>query len=409
MNAKLNEYARLLVEVGINIQKGQRLVITCPTEWAEFGRACAKIAYENGCKEVVMRWTDEQTSRLRLLYGEDSIFDEVPEYIVRFFTDYAKEGAARLVLNSGDPMAFAGVDMDRLSRSQKSEMLALREYRELAFKNIAQWSIGCLVSPAWAKTVYPDLDEAEAIDRLWDDIFMAVRVKGDNKAVEAWQQHIDNLKLRCDWLNSLHLKYLHYKSGIGTDFTLRLAEDNVWCGGGDTTTGGVYFMPNMPTEEIFSAPHTHGSSGVIVASMPLCYGGSMIENIRMTVEDGRIVSATATAGEQLLNELLNTDEGASRFGEVALVPFDSPISNTGTLFYKTLFDENAYCHFAFGKAYPDTVAGGGGMSNEELKAHGVNNSAVHVDFMVGTADLEITGFDAEGRGTPIFRNGGFTK
>lgn len=407
MNAKLQEYARLLVEVGINIKKGQKLVIACPVDHAEFARLCAAIAYENGCAEVIMNWVDDDLTRQKFLHAEDATFDTVPQWRVDFYTDYAKEKAGFLHLISDDPENLLGVDADKILRSHKSQGEALKEYRELRNKNISPWCIGALAAPKWAKLVFPEMEEQAAVEALWDKIFMAVRVKGDGSAVEAWRAHSKKLRDRMKILNDYNFKSLHYKNSLGTDLVVELAHNHVWEAGGDTTADGQFYMPNMPTEEIFTANKRDGINGVIYASMPLCRDGNVMDGLRFVMKDGKIVEASATKGEDVLKNAISVDEGASYFGEVALVPYDSPISNSKTLFYETLYDENASCHFAFGRAYPTTVKGGIDMNKDELKAAGLNDSITHVDFMVGTADLSITGLTHDGKEIPVFIDGNF--
>ncbi|MDO4543944.1 MAG: aminopeptidase [Clostridia bacterium] len=407
MEKKLQEYARLLVEVGINIKKGQKLIIACPVDHAPFARMCAKYAYEMGCSEVIMNWTDDNLTRQKYLMAEDSVFDTVPEWRVRFYTDYAKEKAAFLHLISDDPENLLGVDANRILRSHKSSGEALKEYRDIRNKNINPWSIGALASEKWAKKVFPDLDEKAAVAALWEKIFMAVRIKGDGTAVEAWHEHSKKLRERMKILNDYNFKSLHYKNELGTDLVVELAHNHIWEAGGDTTADGQFYMPNMPTEEIFTANKRDGINGVIYASMPLCRDGNVIDGIRFVMKDGKIVEASATQGEEILKNLISVDEGASYFGEVALVPYDSPISNSKTLYYETLFDENASCHFAFGRAYATTVKGGIEMDKEQLKAAGLNDSITHVDFMVGTKDLSIVGLTHDGKEITVFEDGNF--
>lgn len=407
MNAKLQEYARLMVEVGINIQKGQRLIIFCPVEHAEFARECARVAYEMGSKEVVLNWMDEQLVRLKYLNADEGVFSEFPKWRVDFYTDYAKEGAAFLHLRSDDPESLLGVDPNRILTAQKTSGNALREYRELRNKNCSPWSIGALSSPKWAKIVFPELSEAEAVEALWEKIFMAVRIKGDGTAVEAWKAHSKNLRERMKKMNDYNFKSLHYTNSLGTDLVVELAENHVWEAGGDTTAAGQFYMPNIPTEEIFTANKRDGINGVVYASMPLCRDGNVMDGLRFLIKDGRIVEATAKKGEEQLINAIDVDEGARYFGEVALVPYDSPISNSKTLYYETLYDENASCHFAFGRAYANTVKGGLDMTKEELKAAGLNDSMTHVDFMVGTSDLSIIGITHDGKKIPVFVDGNF--
>ena len=404
---KLKEYADLLVRVGVNVQKGQDLVITSQVDQAPFARLCVQAAYEAGARSVDMAWSDDAIARMTYLNADESVFDVIPEYRIRFNTDYAEGGACFLHLVSSDPENLKGVDPSRLERAHRAYGKYMRRYRELGMASAFPWSIGALASPAWAKRVFPDLEEREAVAALWEKIFMAVRVTGDGTAVEKWRQHQENLQRHVDILNGYAFDRLHYYNALGSDFTVGLCKGHIWCAGGEKTPKGQFFMPNMPTEEIFTAPDRNRCDGVICAALPLSKDGNVIRDIRFVVKAGKIVEATASANEELLRKSIAVDEGASRFGEVALVPYDSPISNSKTLFYNTLFDENVACHLAFGEAYPTTVEGALDMSEEERLSAGLNSSITHVDFMVGTADLSIDGYTADGRCVPVFRDGNF--
>ena len=404
---KLKEYAELLVRVGVNVQKGQDLVITSQVDQASFARLCVQAAYEAGARAVDMAWSDDAIARMTYLNADESVFDVIPEYRIRFNTDYAEGGACFLHLISSDPENLKGVDPSRLERAHRAYGKYMKRYRELGMASAFPWSIGALASPAWAKRVFPDLPEAEAVAALGGKIFMAVRITGDGTAVEKWRQHQENLQRHVEILNGYAFDRLHYHNALGSDFTVGLCKGHIWCAGGEKTPKGQFFMPNMPTEEIFTAPDRNRCDGVICAALPLSKDGNVIRDIRFVVKEGKIVEATASANEELLRKSIAVDEGASRFGEVALVPYDSPISNSKTLFYNTLFDENAACHLAFGEAYPTTVEGALDMSEEERLSAGLNKSITHVDFMVGTADLSIDGYTADGRCVPVFRDGNF--
>ena len=406
MNEKLREYARLLVRVGLNIQPGQRMIISSPVECAAFARLCAAEAYEAQCKEVVMNWTDDAMTRMKYQNAAEEIFDEVPLWRRHFFNDHALEGAAYLAISATDPENLKGVDSQRMIRAQRASGKALKDFDRLQMCGGFPWCIASIPIPSWAVRVFPDMDEAEAVSALWDAIFQAVRITGDGKAVERWHEHLDTLQKRLETLNALKLQSLHYTNALGTDLTVELPEGHVWESGGDVTLNGQTYIANIPTEEIFTAPLKTGANGVIMGSMPLVHDGNTIENFRFVVENGKIVEAAARLGEQVLQAAISVDEGAAYFGEVALVPYDSPISNQGLLFYNTLFDENAACHIAFGEAYP-CLEGGHKMSKDELKARGLNDSITHVDFMIGTPDLSITGKTRDGREVPIFINGNF--
>ena len=406
MNEKLREYARLLVRVGLNVQPGQRMIISSPVECAAFARLCAAEAYEAQCKEVVMNWTDDAMTRMKYQNAAEEIFDEVPLWRRHFFNDHALEGAAYLAISATDPENLKGVDSQRMIRAQRASGKALKDFDRLQMCGGFPWCIASIPIPSWAARVFPNMDEAEAVSALWDAIFQAVRITGDGKAVERWHKHLETLQKRLETLNALKLQSLHYTNALGTDLTVELPEGHVWESGGDVTLNGQTYIANIPTEEIFTAPLKTGANGVIMGSMPLVHDGNTIENFRFVVENGKIVEATARLGEQVLQAAISVDEGAAYFGEVALVPYDSPISNQGLLFYNTLFDENAACHIAFGEAYP-CLEGGQKMSKDELKARGLNDSITHVDFMIGTPDLSITGKTRDGREVPIFINGNF--
>ena len=408
MEEKLREYARLLVEIGVNVQRGQTLVISSPVDCAPFTRLCVESAYAVGAREVVVRWGDDAIARERYLHAADELFDSVPEWHKVMMNGLSEQGAAFLSIIGNDPEAFLGVDPDRLLRTRRATGRELAPFRSRLMSNRNAWSIGAIPVPSWARKVFPDCAEDEAMDRLWEAIFRSVRISGRGDAVERWHEHVETLRARLDKLNAWHFEKLHYRSGLGTDLTIRLPKEHLWAGGSSETAEGQRFIANMPTEEIFTAPLRDGIDGVVCAAMPLVHDGNVIEGIRFTVRDGRIVEAHADRGEEILRSAISVDEGASRFGEVALVPYDSPIRNQEILFYDTLFDENAACHLAFGDAYPECVRGGADMSEEELAAAGLNHSDTHVDFMIGTRDLSIVGTTAAGEEIELFRDGNFT-
>ena len=408
MEEKLQEYARLLVRVGLNVQRGQTLVISSPVECAYFARLCAAEAYAVGCKEVVMNWHDDALGRMKYLYADDAVFDDVPLWRRHFFNDYAQEGAAYLAISASDPENLKGVDGSRIIRAQQASGKALKEFDRLQMCSGFPWCIASIPIPSWAKTVFPDDGEERAMERLWDAIFRAVRISGDGKAVEKWQAHLKTLHARMEKLNALKFKSLHYTNALGTDLTVELPEGHIWEAGNDVTLSGQEYIANIPTEELFTSPLKTGVNGVVYASLPLVHDGNIIDGFHFVVKDGKIVEARARQGEETLQAAIAVDEGASYFGEVALVPYDSPISNQKILFYNTLFDENAACHIAFGEAYP-CLEGGQKMSKEELKARGLNDSITHVDFMVGTPDLRIVGTTNDGREIPVFENGNFAQ
>lgn len=405
-NDRQKQYARLLIEVGLNIQQGQPLVISCPVDCAPFARLCAEAAYDAGASNVELEWRDDALTRLRYLRAADAVFDVCPPWRQSFRVENVRAGAAFLSIHAEDPAVLAGVEPGRIQRAARAAGEALREFREATMQNRVQWCVASIPVPVWARAVFPDLPEAEAVALLWERIFDAVRIREGGDAVAEWRAHIDRLTYYRDRLNELHLKALHYRNGLGTDLTVELPEGHFWAAGEEKTQGGVPFVANMPTEEVFTAPRRDGVNGRAVASMPLVLDGNVVRGFALTFENGRIVRVEAEEGQEVLEHAIAVDEGAAYLGEAALVPFDSPISNTKTLFYNTLFDENASCHLAFGSAYP-CIEGGGGMSEEERLKHGLNVSITHEDFMIGTDDLSITGIRADGSEIPVFVNGNF--
>ena len=406
MEAKLREYAALLIKVGLNVQEGQTLVISSPVECAPFARMCASAAYDVGCREVVMNWHDDVMAREKYLRADGAIFDEVPQWRQHFFNDYANAGAAYLAIAAEDPENFKGVDPDRLVRAQRASGKALKDFYRLQMSSGFPWCIASIPIPSWATRVFPELPAAEAVEKLWDAIFHTMRIDGDGQSARRWQQHIKRLEERKEKLNSLRFKTLHYTNSLGTDLTVELPEGHIWESGDDVTQAGQTFVANMPTEEIFTAPLRNGINGVVYSAMPLVNDGNIIDGFHFVVKDGKIVEAHAEQGEEFLKAAISIDEGASYFGEVALVPYDSPISNMNLLFYNTLFDENAACHMAFGEAYP-CIEGGRDMDKEQLKEKGLNDSDTHVDFMIGTKDLKIVGTTWDGKEIPVFLDGNF--
>ncbi|EOD01216.1 aminopeptidase [Caldisalinibacter kiritimatiensis] len=404
--ALLEKYARLIVKTGVNIQKGQILVVRSPITCADFTRTKAKVAYEEGAKDVVVDWSDELLSKIRYIQAPEEVFEEFPEWKKEFYMHYMKEGAAFISIAASDPELMKDVDPERIAKVQKVSSVALKEYRESLMSNKNVWCVASVPTKAWAKKVFPEVSEEEAVQKLWDAIFKAVRVDKEDP-VAAWEEHKENLKKSLDFLNSNKFKYLHYKNSLGTDLKVELPEKHLWVGGSEFTPEGVEFMANMPTEEVFTLPKKTGVNGTVFSSKPLNYNGNLIDNFSLTFKDGEIVDFSAEKGYDTLKKLIETDEGSKYLGEVALVPHDSPISNTNILFYNTLFDENASCHFAIGKAYPVCVQNSENMTKEELEKVGVNDSLTHVDFMIGTEDLEIIGITADGQEVPVFKNGNF--
>ena len=405
-NNLLEKYARLIVKTGINIQKNQTLVIFSPIECASFTRMVAQQAYEEGARDVVISWKDELSSKIRYIHGPEEIFEEFPGWQKEFYLTYVHQGAAFLTISASDPELMKDVNPERIAKSRKASNIALEEYRERLMSNKNTWCVISIPTEAWANKVFPELTTEMAVEKLWEAIFKTVRVDQEDP-VAAWETHKDSLKERMNFLNSKDLRLLHFKSTLGTDLKVELPAQHIWLGGSDYTPGGVEFIANMPTEEVFTLPKKTGVNGKVVSSKPLNYNGNLIEEFSLTFQEGRVVDFTAKKGYETLKSLLETDEGAKYLGEVALVPYDSPISNANILFYNTLFDENASCHLALGKAYPVCMENAENMSKEESMALGMNDSLVHEDFMIGTEDLEIIGVTASGEEVDIFKKGNF--
>ncbi|SHE85704.1 aminopeptidase [Clostridium fallax] len=405
MNSEmLEKYATLAVKTGVNIQKNQTLVLRTPIECADFARIIANKAYDLGAKEVVVLWSDEKLSKITYLKGADEIFDSMPKWQVDSLVSYAREGAAFLSIFASDPELMKDVDPKRIARASKSRSIALKEFYERTMTNKNSWSIVAIPTIGWATKVFPNLTKDEAVEKLWDAIFKIVRVDKMDP-VKAWEEHTNNLKEKMDFLNSKSFKRLHYKNSKGTNLTIELPEGHIWAGGAEKTQDGIEFIANIPTEEVFTLPKKTGVNGVVHSSKPLNYNGNLIDNFSLTFKDGKVCDFTAEKGYDTLKHLIETDEGSHYLGEVALVPYHSPISLSGIIFFNTLFDENASCHLALGKAYAACIKNGENYTEKELDKLGVNNSLTHVDFMVGTKDLNILGETKDGEKCQIFLNG----
>jgi len=403
---KLKKYAQLLVYSGGNVQKGQPVIIGASVNDAVFARMVMDTAYDAGASEVTIDWNDDQTARAKFLRASDEIFDVYPEWRVNKFKYQDDNGAVYLHIDSSDPDFLAGVNPDRLRRFTKVSREATKEHSNLTMSSTIRWSIAAVPSAAWAKKVFPNLGEADAIEKLWEYILKAARADGEDP-IKDWENHNKNFSKRVKYLNEQNFTSLHFTTGLGSDFTLGLVDNHVWEGGGDADKKGIPFFPNLPTEEIFTMPHRQKAEGRVVASMPLSYQGNLIENFEMTFKKGEVVDFKAEKNQETLANIIKMDEGSSRLGEVALVANSSPISQMKTLFYSTLFDENASAHLALGKAYPKNMQNGENLSTEELTKNGGNDSLIHVDFMFGTADMNVTGTKPNGEKIEFFKNGEF--
>lgn len=405
-NAMLKKYADLVIKAGINLQKGQILVISSPVECAYFVREIAQIAYKEGAKDVVINWYDDLFSRIRYLHAPEEVIGEFPQWRKEFYVSYARQGAAFLSIESEDPEAMKGVAPERIVKYSKAYQTAVKEYRDRLMSNKNSWCIAAIPSPVWAEKVFPELSEEKAVEKLWEEILKTVRADKEDP-VAAWEEHKNNIKKILEFMNTNSFKQLSYKNSLGTDLCIELPEGHIWMGGSDYTQDGIEFIANMPTEEVFTLPRKTGVNGRVVSTKPLSYNGNIIDKFSLVFKDGRIVDYTAEVGYDTLKSIIEIDEGSHYLGEVALVQNDSPISKSGILFLNTLFDENASCHLAIGKAYSPCLKNGGNMNDEELASIGVNNSLTHVDFMIGSEDMDITGITVDGKEIAIFRNGNF--
>ncbi|CAM3224580.1 aminopeptidase [Brevibacillus invocatus] len=399
----LDRYAELVVKVGIHVQKMQTLVVSAPVHAAGFVRTVVKKAYEAGAKHVYIDWTDDQITRLKYELAPEEAFEEYPLWRAKGWEEMAENGAAFLYLSSSNPDLLQGISPERMAKASKAASKAMETFRSYTRSDKVSWSIIAVPSPEWANTVFPDLPEDERVMALWNAIFSATRVDSPDP-VQAWNDHQKELNHRIEYLNQKQYKALFYDAP-GTNLSVALPDNHVWIGGGSVNQSGVSFMANMPTEEVFTAPKKDGVNGVVQSTKPLSYQGNLIEDFQLTFENGKIVQAVAKKGEATLKQLIATDEGSHFLGELALVPDQSPISQSNIIFFNTLFDENASNHLAIGNAYPTNLRDGITMSKEELEKHGLNTSMVHVDFMIGSNEMNIDGELADGTREPIFRKG----
>lgn len=405
--AKLKEYARLLVEVGLNLQPGQTPSIESDVEYAPLTRLCVAACYDRGAREVVVHYGDDVNTRETFLRADEAVFGEFPGYMKARFDWLLEQKAPRLSITGSDPELLKGVDPERIQARRKVSSRNTKAYFDALMASKFQWCVAAYPTLSWAEKAFPDKKGEAALDALWEAIFSVCRITGDGKAVDRWKENVATIARRAKTLNDCQFASLRYTNSLGTELTIRLPEHHVWAGGSERSAAGVEFMANIPTEEIFTAPRWDGVDGRVYAALPLALNGNLVKDFWLEFKAGRIVDVHAGEGEEVLRRAIDLDEGARYLGEVALVPYDSPIRNTGILFYETLFDENASCHLAFGRAYASCVRGGEDMSEEEKKAAGLNNSLTHVDFMVGTRDLSIVGTTHDGKEIPVFTEGNF--
>ena len=398
----LRQYARLIAVSGVNIQKGQEVFIAAELDQPEFVRMLTEECYRAGASRVVVDWSYQPLAKVHTRCRSVKNLSTLENWEEARWQHYADTLPCRIYLTSEDPDGLKGVNQEKLAKAQQAKYKVLRPYRD-RMENNYQWCIAAVPGVAWAKKLFPELSRGQAVEKLWEAILAASRV--DEDPVEAWKKHDQDLADRCAYLNSLQIRSLEYHSANGTDFRVGLMDQGIFCGGGDVSLQGIAFNPNIPTEEVFISPKRGEAEGVVVSTKPLSYQGQLIENFSIRFENGRAVEVHAEKNEELLRKMIAMDEGASYLGECALVPYDSPIQNSGLLFLNTLFDENAACHLALGRGYADTIRDFQNYTLEECRQMGLNDSMIHEDFMIGSADMSIDAHTRDGRTVPIFRNG----
>jgi aminopeptidase len=403
----LDRLAEAAVRIGLGLAPGQELVMTATFDAAPLARRITEQAYKAGASLVTTLFTDEGSSLLRFRYGSDTAFDTAASWLYEGMAQAFRKGAARLAIAGNDPGLLSQEDPDKVSRVNRAMSKAYRPALELIVRHDINWTIVACATPAWAATVFPALPQEEAMTRLWDAIFAASRAD-QSDPVAAWKAHDASLHARADRLNQKRFSALHFR-GPGTDLRVGLADDHLWLGGGTTAHNGHYCIPNIPTEEVFTTPHKDVTEGTVTSTKPLSYQGAMIEEISVRFQAGKIVEAHAAKGERVLQKMIETDEGARRLGEVALVPHSSPIASSGLLFMNTLFDENAACHIALGQAYSTCLKNGDSLTPEQLTARGANTSLIHVDWMIGSNRIDVDGIGADGHAEPVMRAGEWVK
>ncbi len=402
MKKILKEYARLLVEKGINVQKKQDVIIRAGLDQVEFVEEATRLCYKKGARKVTVEWQHQPLEKVQYKYCAEKVLSDIPEWEQKKYDYLADTLPAILYLESEDPNGLAGVDQKKVANVRKNRYPIVRAYRD-KIENKYQWCIAGVPGKAWAKKVFPDVSANIAEKKLWEAILYTSRADNSDP-VQAWEEHNADLKRRYTYLNSLKIKRLVYRASNGTDISVGLIDGGRFAGGEERTLSGIPFNPNVPSEEVFTSPEAGDAEGIVYASRPLSYRGELIENFWLRFENGRVVEAHAEKNEELLKTMIAMDERSCMLGECALVPYDSPIRNSGITFLNTLYDENACCHFALGEGFPECLEGFENMTLEECRQKGINESIIHVDFMIGTADLSIDAVTDTGV-VPVFREG----
>lgn len=403
LEEKIDQLAEVAVKVGLGLKAGQELLMTASLDALPLARRITEHAYRAGATLVTTLYTDDEATLARYHFAPEASFDRAPGWLYDGMVAAFRAGTARLAIAGGNPSLLANEDSNKVGRANRAVSIAYRPALELITRHEINWTIIASATPAWAAAIFPNEPPDAALAKLWDLIFATTRIGGDDP-VGAWKTHDAGLQKRAKILNEKRYAALQYR-GPGTDFKLGLADDHLWLGGGTTAGNGNYCIPNMPTEEVFSTPHKARAEGTVTATKPLSHMGTMIEGIQVRFAEGRIVEAKATRGQEVLEKLIDTDEGARRLGEVALVPHSSPIAQSGVIFLNTLFDENAASHIALGQSYSSCLINGDKLSKEELAARGANESLIHVDWMIGSGELDIAGITATGAIEPLMRKG----
>ena len=398
----LREYAKLIVRCGLNVQKGQEVMIYADLDQPEFVKMVVEEAYKAKAKKVIVEWNYQPLEKIHVRYRSVKTMGTVEEWQKARQEHFCQVIPARLHLISEDPDGLKGMNMEKVAKARQMQYPILKPYRDRR-ENMDQWCIAAVPGAAWAKKVFPGLPRGKAMEKLWEAILYTARVTED--PIKAWEAHNADLKARCDYLNSLGIESLHYTAGNGTDLTVGMIPEAIFCGGGETSKQGIFFNPNMPTEECFISPMKGKAEGIVYSTKPLSYQGQIIDNFWFRFAEGKVVECGAEVGEDLLKTMVSMDEGAAYLGECALVPQKSPIAESGILFYNTLFDENAACHLAIGMGFADTIRDHHNKTLEECRALGVNDSMIHEDFMIGCDSMNIDAVCADGKTVPIFRNG----
>ena len=398
----LRKYAQAIVRCGLNVQKGQEVMVYAGLDQPEFVQMVVEEAYKAKAKKVIVEWSYGPLAKAHYRYQSVKTLGTVEEWQKARQQHFVDVLPARLHLVSADPDGMKGINMAKMAKARQMSYPILKPYADQR-DNKEQWCIAAVPGAAWAKKIFPNLSKNQAMEKLWEAILSAARITED--PIAAWEEHNANLKARCDYLNDLNIVKLHYTASNGTDLTVGMISEGNWRGGGDESLQGIYFNPNMPTEECFISPKRGEAEGIVYSSLPLSYQGQLIENFWIRFENGKAVEVGAEKGEELLKTMVNMDEGAGYLGECALVPQDSPICQSGLLFYNTLFDENASCHLAMGRGFADTIKDFQNKSLQECRELGINDSMIHVDFMIGCDTMNIDATCADGRVVPVFRNG----